>query len=102
MLSLHEEAADVGESSGAAGSDAVGSQRDEEFTKHVVDINLGDEIARGRSEFVGEIIFAGLGSGAGAVGEAESVMLGMSGESTEASIGEFILAKVEDIGWSRV
>jgi hypothetical protein len=102
LLRLGKEAADVGKSTGTAWSDTVGGESHKEFAENVVDINLGDEIAGGESESGGEIVFAWFGFGAAAVDEAKSVMLGMSGEAAEAAIGEFKLAKIEDIGWSRV
>jgi len=99
---LREEAADVGESSGASWSDAVGGEGLEEIAENVVDVNLGDEIAGGRGELGGEIILAWLGFGAAGVDEAKAVMLGMSGEAAHAAIGESKLAKIEDIVWSCV
>lgn len=79
LLGLREEAADVSECAGAAGRDAVGCEGGEEAPEDVVDINLGDEIAGGSGELGGEIVLAGLGVGAAAVGEAEAVMLRMGG-----------------------
>jgi len=104
LLSLREKAADVGESAGAAGRDAVGGECGEEFAEDVVDVDLSDEIAGGAFELGGEIVFArvGLAGGGAGVGEAEAVVFGVGGKATEASIGEFELAKVEDVGGSRV
>lgn len=102
LLCLREEAADVSEGAGAAGRDAVGGEGGEEPPEDVVDVNLGDEIAGGRGEFGGEVVLAGLGVGAAAVGEAEAVMLGMGGEAAHASIGKGESAEVEGVGWPRV
>jgi hypothetical protein len=102
FLGLHEEETDVGKAGGAAGRDAVGGEGGEEIAEDVVDVDLGDEIAGGAGELGGEIVLALLDAGAAGVGEAEAVVLGVGGEAAHASIGEFELAKVEDIGWSCV
>ena len=84
-----------------AGRDAVGGESAEEFAEEVVDVDLGDEIAGGAGELGREIVLALLEFAAG-VREAEAVVLGMSGEAAAASIGELKLAKVENVGKSRV
>jgi hypothetical protein len=102
LLSLREKAADVSECAGAAGGNAVGGEGGEEPSQDVIDIDLGDEIAGGAGKLGGEIVLAGLGIGAAAVGEAKAIVLGMGGESAHASIGEGESAEVEGVGWSRV
>jgi len=104
FLRLQEEEGNVSQAGGAAGRDTVGGEGGEEIAENVVDVDLGDEIAGGAGELGGEIVVARRwleGSGAG-MGKAKAVVLGMGGQSAEASIGEFKLAKVEDIDWSRV
>ena len=57
FLCLRQLAGDVGESTGAAGGNAVGGERVKEFAKNVVDVDLGSEIAAGAGEFGGEVVF---------------------------------------------
>ena len=102
FLGLQEEETDVGEAGGAAGRDAVGGEGGEEIAEDVVDVNLRDEIAGGAGELGGEIVLTLFDAGAAGVGEAEAMVLGVSRKAAHASIGEFELAKVEDIGWSCV
>jgi hypothetical protein len=95
ILGSHQEMADIGESGGALGRDAVGGEGLEEFAEYVIDINLGDEIAGGAGEFFDEIVFAVKGSAMdGGVVEAEAFVTGMGGHGAEFAVGEFKGAKV--------
>ena len=100
-LRAHEEMADIGQSCGALGSDAVGGEGVEEFAEDVVDINLGDEIAGGAGEFFNEIVFAvKCAAMDGGVIEAEALVIGMGGHGAEFAVGEFKVAKVVGCVWS--
>lgn len=107
LLGLSDETGDVGEGSGAAIRDPIGGEGVKKLAEDVVDVNLGDVIAGRTAEVGGKVGFdGGLGFGFGGdvaeVGEAEAVAFGMGREAAEASIGEFVLAEIEDIGWSGV
>ena len=95
--------ADIGESGGALGRDAVGGEGLKEFAEDVVDIDLGDEIACGAGEFFDEIVFAVKGAAMdGGVVEAEAVVIGVGGHGAEFAVGEFEVAKVVGCVWSFV
>lgn len=103
---LGDETSDVSEAGGATVGDAVGRESVEELSQDVIDVDLGDVVASGAGQFGGEIVFALLGLVFGVasaeMGEAEAFPFGVGGEAAHAAIGKSELAKVEDIGWSRV
>jgi hypothetical protein len=104
FLRLGDEKSDVGEGGGAARSDALGGERFEECAENVVNVELSHEVAAGAGEFAGEIVVARLfgGEQAAVVDEAETFVLGVCGESAEASIGELKGTEVEGVGGTRV
>jgi hypothetical protein len=103
MLGSQEEVADIGESGGALGRDAVGGECLEEFAEDVIDIDLGDEIAGRAGEFFDEIVFAVIGAAVdGGVVEAEAFVFGVGGHGAEFAVGEFKGAKVVGNVWSFV
>ena len=98
VLGLHEEMADIGESGGALGRDAIGGEGLEKFAEDVIDIDLSDEIAGGAREFFDEIVFAMKGAAVdGGVVEAEAVVFWMGGHGAEFAVGEFEGAEVVGI-----